>query len=242
MKAGKADPMEIFPQGTTRDTVASKLGIGSGKQYEKEKFISDNCSILTPKDFNDWDKGKLSTNKAYQKIKDELNKQINADDNIKDTTYNTKQKKIRVYKIKNTENENTKNIYGTINKESMYKALQDLKYNEFKIYMYIVTNQDGYEFNLSTKDISNKTGTDKREIQKCINNLIKKGYIIQQNDNRYIFVENLNLCLDNELPDTDGIGMCKNNKRRNSMQEGCRKTPQGGGKKHHRMRRKIPPK
>ena len=45
MKAGKSDPMEIFPQGTTRDTVASKLGIGSGKQYEKSKLralISNN--------------------------------------------------------------------------------------------------------------------------------------------------------------------------------------------------------
>lgn len=36
MKAGKSDPMEAFPQGTTRDTVASKLGVGSGKQYEKK--------------------------------------------------------------------------------------------------------------------------------------------------------------------------------------------------------------
>ncbi len=33
MKAGKADPMETFPQGTTRDTVASKLGIGSRDTY-----------------------------------------------------------------------------------------------------------------------------------------------------------------------------------------------------------------
>ena len=64
MKAGKADPMETFPQGTTRDTVAFKLGIGSGKQYEKEKFISDNRSTLTPEDFADWDEGRLSTNKA----------------------------------------------------------------------------------------------------------------------------------------------------------------------------------
>lgn len=61
MKAGKADPMETFPQAKTRDTVASKLGIGSGKQYEKEKFISDNRSTLTPEDFSDWDERKLST-------------------------------------------------------------------------------------------------------------------------------------------------------------------------------------
>ncbi len=68
---------ENFPdlKGQTRDTVASKLGIGSGKQYEKEKFIADNRSTLTPKDFVDWDEGKLSTNKAYQKIKAELKRQ-----------------------------------------------------------------------------------------------------------------------------------------------------------------------
>lgn len=71
MKAGKVDPMETFPQGTTRDVVASKLGIGSGKQYEKEKFIVDNKDSLTPEDFAEWDEGKLSTNKAFQRIKEE---------------------------------------------------------------------------------------------------------------------------------------------------------------------------
>lgn len=41
MKAGKADPtqkstegVQTFAQAKTRDTVAAKLGIGSGKQYE----------------------------------------------------------------------------------------------------------------------------------------------------------------------------------------------------------------
>ena len=79
MKIGKADPMETFPQGTTRDIVASKLGIGSGKQYEKEKYIADNRDSLTPEDFANWDEGKLSTNKAFKKIKEEkelLEKQI----------------------------------------------------------------------------------------------------------------------------------------------------------------------
>ena len=35
------DLRENFPQGRTRDLVAEKLGIGSGKQYEKEKYIAD---------------------------------------------------------------------------------------------------------------------------------------------------------------------------------------------------------
>lgn len=69
MKAGKTNPVETFPQGTTRDIVASKLNIGSGKQYEKEKYIVENNNSLSPEDFADWDEGKLSTNKAFNKIK-----------------------------------------------------------------------------------------------------------------------------------------------------------------------------
>lgn len=65
--------VEKFPErsseGQVRDIVAEKLNIGSGKQYEREKMIVDNKSSLTPEDFANWDEGKLSTNKAYLKIK-----------------------------------------------------------------------------------------------------------------------------------------------------------------------------
>lgn len=56
--------METFPQaenGTVRDIVASKLNIGSGKQYEKEKYIVDNQDSLSTEDFANWDKGKLES-------------------------------------------------------------------------------------------------------------------------------------------------------------------------------------
>ena len=55
MKSGKADPVEILPQGKqkVRDIVASKLGIGSGKQFDKEKYIYENQSSLPPEDFTD---------------------------------------------------------------------------------------------------------------------------------------------------------------------------------------------
>lgn len=53
----------------TTDIVASKLGIGSGKQFEKEEYIVENKNALSSADFDDWDKNKLTTNKAYNKIK-----------------------------------------------------------------------------------------------------------------------------------------------------------------------------
>lgn len=59
----------------TDDVVAEKLGIGSRDTYRKEKFIVDNQDQLTPEDFADWDEGRLSTNKAYQKIKSTMAEQ-----------------------------------------------------------------------------------------------------------------------------------------------------------------------
>ena len=79
MLAGKANPEQKSAQGLrkTDEIVADKLGIGSSTTYRKEKYISDNREILTPKDFADWDEGKLSTNKAYLKIKAQLQEKEN---------------------------------------------------------------------------------------------------------------------------------------------------------------------
>ena len=72
-KAGVAiDPRENFPQGRTRDLVAEKMGIGSGKQYEKEKYIADNAD---PETLEQWNNEEISTHKAYTKVK-ELEKQL----------------------------------------------------------------------------------------------------------------------------------------------------------------------
>ena len=64
-------------QGEVASIVAEKTGIGSKDTYKKEKYISDNRKVLTPEDFADWDEGKLSTNKAYLKIKAQLQEKEN---------------------------------------------------------------------------------------------------------------------------------------------------------------------
>ena len=53
----------------TDDSIAEKLGIGSRDTYRKEKYIVENQKSLTTEDFADWDEGKLSTNKVFNKIK-----------------------------------------------------------------------------------------------------------------------------------------------------------------------------
>ena len=63
---------ENFPgaaDGQVRDIVATKLGIGSGKQYEKEKFIVDHKDELTEDIYEQWKIGTISTGKIYSDIK-----------------------------------------------------------------------------------------------------------------------------------------------------------------------------
>lgn len=75
MKAGKHNPCQISDKGKRTDEfVSEKLGIGSRDTYRKEKYIVENKETLTPKDFSEWDEGKLSTNKVFNKIKIEKEK------------------------------------------------------------------------------------------------------------------------------------------------------------------------
>ncbi|MCC9296524.1 ParB N-terminal domain-containing protein [Clostridium sp. WLY-B-L2] len=62
--------VESFPpraeQGKTREIVAEKSGFGSGKTFEKAKYISENASEEMIKSL---DEGKLSINKAYMELR-----------------------------------------------------------------------------------------------------------------------------------------------------------------------------
>ncbi|OUB04672.1 chromosome partitioning protein ParB [[Bacillus thuringiensis] serovar konkukian] len=68
----KIDPKENFPEGVvgqTRDIVAEKIGIGSGKQYEKAKFIAEHADSET---IAKLDNEETSIHKAYTELKAKL--------------------------------------------------------------------------------------------------------------------------------------------------------------------------
>ena len=54
--------------GRSDDATAKQFDM-SATTMRRELFIADNADLLDPSDFAEWDEGKLSTNKAYQKIK-----------------------------------------------------------------------------------------------------------------------------------------------------------------------------
>ncbi|EOO39013.1 ParB-like partition protein [Bacillus cereus VD133] len=67
----RTDIQENFPEGRvqTRDIVAEKIGIGSGKQYEKAKFITENADSST---IAKLDNEEISIHKAYTELKESL--------------------------------------------------------------------------------------------------------------------------------------------------------------------------
>lgn len=70
MKVGKAiDPVENLPQGKTRDLVAEQSGFGSGKQYEKAKYIADHAD---PEIIAQLDDDEISIHRAYTETKRKL--------------------------------------------------------------------------------------------------------------------------------------------------------------------------
>lgn len=67
-KAGVANLSENSHEGRSDEATAEQFGISSNTM-RRELFIADNADMLDPADFAEWDEGKLSTNKAYQRIK-----------------------------------------------------------------------------------------------------------------------------------------------------------------------------
>lgn len=67
-RAGVKDPSQNSDKGRADDATAEQFGI-SRDTMRRELFIAGNKDLLAPSDLADWDEGKLSTNKAYQKIK-----------------------------------------------------------------------------------------------------------------------------------------------------------------------------
>lgn len=73
----------------TRADDATAKAFGMGKDtMRKEMSIVEHKDLLDPKDFADWDEGKLSTNKAYQQMKakmkqlEEENQKLHGDNKI----------------------------------------------------------------------------------------------------------------------------------------------------------------
>lgn len=86
---------------------------------------------------------------------------------------------------------NKDNIYTPINLSALREAMPDLNGNEFKMWVYLGKNKDGYTFALSKVDCIRWCGFSESTYGNAFKGLVAKGYLIQRNDgsNHYDFYE-----------------------------------------------------
>lgn len=87
------------------------------------------------------------------------------------------QKRITIYKEKVSRDTGKERPYFLAYIDTLEKAAQELKGNAFKVYIYLLTNLDGFHFGLSPQDISNKYGMSLDSARDAIKQLIDKGYL-----------------------------------------------------------------
>lgn len=63
-------------------------------------------------------------------------------------------------------------------KKDIFDACKNLKDTTFKVYMYLVSNQDGYVGGLSKVDVLAQTGISESSYKRAIKELEEKGYLL----------------------------------------------------------------
>ncbi|MDL2237048.1 helix-turn-helix domain-containing protein [Christensenellaceae bacterium OttesenSCG-928-K19] len=71
--------------------------------------------------------------------------------------------------------------------EEWQNAGKDLNYSEFKLYLYLASNKDGFPLELSQKAVENATGIKKSSYHDAFKKLLKRGYISSVHGNKYYF-------------------------------------------------------
>lgn len=95
------------------------------------------------------------------------------------------QKKIKIHK----EPCDSDNLYSIININALNAAMKNLTQSgTFKLWVYLVKNQDGYSFDLSCVDCS-EWGIKKDTYHNSVKELISKGYLQNIGANKYIFYD-----------------------------------------------------
>ena len=108
------------------------------------------------------------------------------------------QKVVQIQKEKVGKN----NLYAVISLKGIDEAAT-LPKTAFKLWMYLVKNQDKYSFALSCKDFCRWAGVSKNTYETAVKVLIERSYLVQkaEGSNVYIFYE---------IPQDDEVIMIEN--------------------------------
>lgn len=91
------------------------------------------------------------------------------------------QKAFRVHKKREPEDKNDVRI-SDLFKRDLLAASKDLKDTTFKLYIYLISNQDSYVGGLSKVDVIDKTGISESSYKRAMKELEDKGYLINKHE------------------------------------------------------------
>jgi hypothetical protein len=121
------------------------------------------------------------------------------------------QYKIKIEKEKVVQT-NDKRTYFLSYNDTMRQAARELSGNEFKLYIYFLSNKDGYESFFSPKDVKQQFGMCEDTARSCFHKLIEKGYIESLEQHNCMFHDKpqkkINLTIKKErrlIIDDDGV-------------------------------------
>lgn len=100
------------------------------------------------------------------------------------------QKQIVVYRENVERSKETGRPYLIAYHDNLLAAMNDLTAAEFKVYLFMLFNTDGYKFDFSPALFEEKTGVCKDTIRKAMATLEKRGYLRYVDNNKYEFSEN----------------------------------------------------
>lgn len=91
------------------------------------------------------------------------------------------QKAFRVHKKREPEDKNDVRV-SDLFKRDLLAASKDLKDTTFKLYVYLISNQDNYIGGLSKVDVIDKTGISESSYKRAIKELEEKRYLINKHE------------------------------------------------------------
>ena len=77
--------------------------------------------------------------------------------------------------------------FSQINNADMERAAQLLNYSEFKLFLYLAGNKQGYVLQLSPQDFLAHFEMSRSSYSKAVVALIEKGYLVEKGANFYEF-------------------------------------------------------
>ena len=79
--------------------------------------------------------------------------------------------------------------YLGINKDVLFEACKRLTPYEFMMYIYLACNRDNYKLRLSQSAVNSAIGMPRSTYYDQVKNIINKGYLVENQGNRYDFYE-----------------------------------------------------